>query len=410
MLLSRRSLGLFTSAAAACWTLGGPRTAGAGPIAAGADVVGAPKTELPTPALVLDLDRFEANVARLSAHAAATGKRLRPHAKTHKCVAIARRQQAAGAIGVCVATVPEAEVMARGGIGGILLASPLASPGKARRIAELSREHTVTVAVDHPDAVAAYQHAADAAGTTLDVLVDLDLGDGRTGATSAEAALRLGEAVTRSSRLRLRGLQGYSGGSSHVRGFAARRDHSLAALAPIVALKQRFAAAGLPADILSGGSTGTWDIDATVPEVTELQCGSYVAMDAEYQGIGGPAGDVFDAFAPALGVLVTVVGTNHAGRATVDGGFKAFATDRPIGPVCRDLPGVTYRFRGDEFGILSWADGPPPVQRGDRVELIPPHCDPTVNLYDRIHACRGDRVEAVWSVMDRLACGGAAGP
>jgi D-serine deaminase-like pyridoxal phosphate-dependent protein len=113
---------------------------------------------------------------------------------------------------------------------------------------------------------------------------------------------------------------------------------------------------------------------------------------------------------PALGVLLTVVSTNHAGRATFDGGFKAFATDRPIGPVCRDLPAVAYRFRGDEFGILSWADGPPPVQRGDRVELIPPHCDPTVNLYDRIHACRGDRVEAVWSVMDRLACGGGAGP
>lgn len=410
MPIPRRSLGLLAGAAATRWALGPPRPAGAVPVAAVTDMVGGPKADLPTPALVLDLDRFEANVARLAAHAAATGKQLRPHAKTHKCVEVARRQQAAGAIGVCVATVPEAEVMARGGIGGILLASPLASPAKARRIAALSRERTVTVAVDHPDAVAAYQHAADAAGTTLDVLVDLDLGDGRTGATSTEAALRLGEAVVRSGRLRLRGLQGYSGGSSHVHGFAARRAHSLAALARLVALKERFTAAGLPAEILSGGSTGTWDIDSTVPELTELQCGSYVAMDAEYRGIGGPTGDVFDAFAPALGVLVTVVSTNHAGRATVDGGFKAFATDRPTGPVCRDLPAVAYRFRGDEFGILSWADGPPPVQRGDRVELIPPHCDPTVNLYDRIHACRGDRVEAVWSVMDRLACGGTGGP
>jgi 3-hydroxy-D-aspartate aldolase len=405
MPISRRSLGLLAGAGATRWALG---PAGAG--AAVPAVVGMPKTDLPTPALVLDLDGFEANVTRLAAHAAATGKRLRPHAKTHKCVEVARRQLAAGAIGVCVATVPEAELMARGGIGGILLTSPVASPAKAQRIAALSRERILTVTVDHPDAVTAYHRAADAAGTTLDVLVDLDLGDGRTGATSTEATLRLAEAVVRSSRLRLRGLQGYSGGSSHVSGFAARRVHSLAALTRAVAVKERLVAAGLPADILSGGSTGTWDIDTAEPELTELQCGSYVAMDAEYRGIGGSKSDVFDALEPALGVLVTVVSANHAGHATVDGGFKAFATDRPIGPVCRGLPGVTYRFRGDEFGILSWADGPPPVRRGDCVELIPPHCDPTVNLYDRIHACRGDRVEAVWSVMDRLACGAAGGP
>lgn len=190
----------------------------------------------------------------------------------------------------------------------------------------------------------------------------------------------------------------------------AKTDLPTPALARLVALKERFAAAGLPAEILSGGSTGTWDIDSTVPELTELQCGSYVAMDAECRGIGGPTGDVCDAFAPALGVLVTVVSTSHAGRATVDGGFKAFATDRPIGPVCRDLPAVAYRFRGDEFGILSRDDGPPPVRRGDRVEPIPPDCDPTVNLDDRIHACRGDGVEAVWSVTEPLACGGADGP
>lgn len=366
-------------------------------------VEGVTKDDLPTPALLLDLDHFEQSVAKMAAHVAARGKQLRPHAKTHKCVEIARRQLGAGAIGVCVATVPEAVLMTRAGIPGVLLASPIASPAKARRLAGLVHDGgSLMVTVDHPDAVAMYERAAESAGVELDVLVDLDVGDRRTGTLPDESALRLGDAVERSPRLRLRGLQAYSGGSSHVIGFAQRREHSERALAPAAAMRARFRRSGLPAEILSGASTGTYSIDSQMEELSELQCGSYIAMDVEYRDIGGEDGGPYADFAPALSVLVTAVSGNHSGQVTVDGGFKAFATDRAFGPEVKERPEINYRFRGDEFGVLSWDDGQAPLRRGDRLELIPPHCDPTINLYDRIFACRGHRVEAVWPVMDRL--------
>lgn len=373
------------------------RLAQAGPVS------GITKADLPTPALLLDLALFEQNVATMATHVSTHGKQLRPHAKTHKCPEIAHRQRAAGAIGVCVATVPEALVMARAGVKGILLASPIASPNKAKQLAKLVQEGgSLLVTVDHPDTVSMYQQAAEWADVELDVLVDLDVGDQRTGAVPDERALRLGEAVVAASRLRLRGLQAYSGGSSHVIGFKERSQHSQAALAAAAKMRHRFQQAGLPAEILSGASTGTYNIDSQLPELSELQCGSYAAMDAEYQQIGGVDGDVFTDFAPALSVLTSVVSVNHPGFVTVDAGFKASATDRPIVPQPKNLPSVSYRFRGDEFGILSW-DAPQQVlHRGDRVELIPAHCDPTINLYDRIFACRGEQVEAIWSVMDRL--------
>jgi D-serine deaminase-like pyridoxal phosphate-dependent protein len=166
--------------------------------------------------------------------------------------------------------------------------------------------------------------------------------------------------------------------------------------------RERFEQSGLPAEILSGTSTGTHNIDAEFPGVTELQVGSYVCMDVDYLRIGGPAGPVFKEFAPALSVLATVVSLHHRGRATIDAGFKAFATDRTFGPEAKDAGGLTYTFGGDEFGILTWEDTSEGVKLGTRLEFIVPHCDPTVNLYDRIYACRDDRVEEIWSVMDRL--------
>jgi D-serine deaminase-like pyridoxal phosphate-dependent protein len=364
---------------------------------------GVMKLDLPTPALLLDLDIFERNVANMAAYASQHGKALRPHAKTHKCTEIAKRQIQAGAVGVCVATVPEARVMARAGINEVLLASPIASPSKATQLAELARNGcAIIVAVDHLQQVEMYERAAAELGVSLGVLVDLDVGDKRTGAMPGEDAVKLADQVMRSKHLTLRGLQAYSGGSSHVPGFAERKNHSHQALAAAVATRERFHRSGLPADILSGTSTGTYNIDSELEGMTEMQAGSYVAMDVDYRRIGGQSGELYDDFGPALTVLATVVSANHRGQATIDAGFKAFATDRPFGPETKNLAGVSYRFRGDEFGILSWDGNDPPVQLGDQVELITPHCDPTVNLYDRIYACRGDKVEGIWSVMERL--------
>ena len=343
------------------------------------------KQQLPTPALLLDLDKFETNLARMAARIKESGKSLRPHAKAHKCVEIANRQVAAGAIGVCVATVTEAELMASTGIPGLLLTSPVADPLKMARIVNTG----AMVVVDHIQQVAWYDQAASAAGKKLDVLVDLDVGDHRTGARSPEDAAEIAEAVDQAANLELRGLQAYSVLGSHAGGLeerqrVSRESFQIASRALGIMLRR-----GLSTEIVTGGSTGTWEIDTAVPDLTELQAGSYVLMDLAYRREG------LD-FEQALTVMATVVSANHAGFVSVDAGYKAFSTDRGYGPEAVDLPGGKYRWGGDEFGYVDMPDGLPKL--GSRLEFIPPHCDPTTSLYDRIYACRGANVETVWPV------------
>ena len=343
------------------------------------------KQQLPTPALLLDLDKFETNLARMAARIKESGKSLRPHAKAHKCVEIANRQVAAGAIGVCVATVAEAELMASTGIPGLLLTSPVADPLKMARIVNTG----AMVVVDHIQQVAWYDQAASAAGKKLDVLVDLDVGDHRTGARSPEDAAEIAEAVDQAANLELRGLQAYSVLGSHAGGLeerqrVSRESFQIASRALGIMLRR-----GLSTEIVTGGSTGTWEIDTAVPDLTELQAGSYVLMDLAYRREG------LD-FEHALTVMATVVSANHAGFVSVDAGYKAFSTDRGYGPEAVDLPGGKYRWGGDEFGYVDMPDGLPKL--GSRLEFIPPHCDPTTSLYDRIYACRGANVETVWPV------------
>ena len=348
------------------------------------------KQQVPTPALLLDLDKFEANLARMAAHVKESGKALRPHAKAHKCVEIAKRQIAAGAIGVCVATVAEAELMAAAGIPGLLLTSPVADPLKMARLVRTG----AMVVVDHLQQVAWYDQAAAEAGRKLDVLVDLDVGDHRTGAATPEGAAEIAEAVDLAPNLELRGLQAYSVLGSHAGGLEERKRVSaeafrIASRAIGIMLRR-----GLSTEIVSGGSTGTWEIDTAVPDLTELQAGSYVFMDLAYRREG------LD-FEHALTVLATVVSANHPGFVTVDAGFKAFATDRGYGPEPIGLSGSNYRWGGDEFGYVDVPDGLPKLR--SRIEFIPPHCDPTVNLYDSIYACRGEFVEAVWPLKKRTS-------
>lgn len=366
-------------------------------------VTGLTKDDLPTPALLLDLDGFDANVQKMAAHAKAAGKSLRPHAKTHKCVQVARRQISAGALGISVATVPEAEMMVAGGVRGVLLTSPIVTPQKIERMVRLlEHDPSLMVALDSAKAAELYQQAAAVAGQTLNVLVDVNVGDQRTGVLPGEPALKLAQTVAKYKNLKLRGVQSYSGSSSHVVGFEARRAYSHEAMSQAAETRDLLLKHSLPAEILSGGSTGTYNIDSELAGVTELQVGSYVFMDVDYRRIGGRGGDVYEDFAPSLTVLTTVVSANHADRVTLDAGIKAFATDRAFGPEPKDLDGVTYRFGGDEFGILNLESPSRPIQLGDRLEFIIPHCDPTVNLYDRLFACHGESVQEVWSVMGRL--------
>jgi 3-hydroxy-D-aspartate aldolase len=343
--------------------------------------------ELPTPALLLDLDTFETNVATMAAHVKASAKSLRPHAKAHKCPEIARRQIAAGAIGVCCATVAEVELMTSAGIPGVLLTSPLADPAKMARVAATG----AMVVADHVQQVTWYNEAARATGRKLDVLVDLDIGDHRTGASSREQAVAVAEAIDTADSLVLRGIQAYSVVGSHAGGLEQREQVSKDAFARVKQWMGILLRRGLSCDIVSGGSTGTWQIDTRVRDLTELQAGSYVLMDIAYRKEGLE-------FAPALNVLGTVVSANHAQFVTVDAGFKAFSTDRPYGPEPLGLPEATYRWGGDEFGYVENAT----LNLGDRVRFLAPHCDPTINLHDRLYVVKGEAVVDEWP-LKRLA-------
>jgi D-serine deaminase-like pyridoxal phosphate-dependent protein len=273
--------------------------------------------------------------------------------------------------------------MASAGITGILLTSPLADPRKMARVIATG----AMVVVDNAQQVTWYDEAAKAAGRRLDALVDLDVGDHRTGARSKDQALAIAEQVDIAENLELRGIQAYSVVGSHAGGLEERQRVSQEVFAQVYQLLGTMLRRGLCCDIVTGGSTGTWEIDTQIADLTELQAGSYVFMDMAYRKEG------LD-FANALTVLGTVVSANHDAFVTVDAGFKAFSTDRGYGPEVLAHPGAAYRWGGDEFGYVDGAK----LALGDRVRFLPPHCDPTVNLYDRIYACRGQSVEAIWPV------------
>ena len=371
-------------------------------LARGVGIEGVTKADLPTPSLLLDLDAFEANISRMADHAHRAGLAVRPHAKTHKCSEIARRQVGAGALGVCVATIREAEAMAAAGIGGLLLTSETVGPNKIHRLMRLCTEHPDTMAVvDHAGNAEQLDEAARAAGVQLDVLLDVDPLGRRTGIPPGPGAVALAERIDRLVNLRLRGVHGYCGASSHVKGFEERKEHSERYMEPVLESYFAMRKKGLPVEIMSGASTGTYNIDSVLEGITELQVGSYALMDVDYRIIGGRGGEVYDDFQCALHVLATVISKNHDDVATVDAGLKAFATDRSFGPDVARPAGLAYEFQGDEHGALRLPDGELSVALGDKIELVVPHCDPNVNLYDRMYCMRGEHVRQVWKIDAR---------
>ena len=365
-------------------------------------ISGVRKTDLPTPSLLLDLDLFEANIETMARHAASRSIGLRPHSKTHKCPEVARRQLDAGALGISTATVSEAETMARAGISGLLITSEIADPNKFQRVVRLTRHHPDTMAVvDHPWQAEQMNEAAGAGGVRLNIMVDIDPANRRTGVEAGEPALRLAREVDRLPHLNLRRVHCYCGKSSHVHGFEERRRHSMESMAAPLETFSRMEREGLPVEIFSGCSTGTYNIDSEIEGITEMQAGSYVFMDLDYRLIGGRGGEVYDDFNSALTVLSTVTSRNLSGQATVDAGLKAFSTDRTFGPQPVGIEGAGFRWGGDEHGILVLDGAAADVSLGEKLEFYPPHCDPTVNLYDRIYCTRGDQVVEVWPILGR---------
>jgi D-serine deaminase-like pyridoxal phosphate-dependent protein len=373
------------------------------------DPRGLTKAAIPTPALVVDLDAFESNIKKMADHCAQAKVGFRPHAKTHKCPAIAKRQMAAGAKGICAATVPEAEALAAAGIRGILLTSPIVDKEKiARMVALASGGGDVMLSVGSQRQANLLAEAADAARVDISVLVDLDVGDRRTGSLPGEPALQLAKHIASASkRLRVAGVQAYAGHASHTVGFEERQKVSRAAIAKAVETRRLLEKSGFDAKILSGGSTGTYNIDSAIDGMTELQVGSYVFMDVDYRRIGSSGGQaIYTDFQPSLTILTTVVNTTHSDRVTIDAGTKAVDTTTTNLPQlltrsASEGPRLTYSKAGDEFGALTSESGGKLPALGDRLEFIVPHCDPSVNLYDRLYACRGEKVESTWPIAAR---------
>ncbi|MEP7337640.1 MAG: DSD1 family PLP-dependent enzyme [Acidobacteriota bacterium] len=364
---------------------------------------GLTKADLATPALVLDLDLLDANIAKMAAHARAAKINLRPHGKTHKCPQIAERQIKAGAIGLCVATIREAEAMSAAGIKDLLITTELVGKPKIERLIKLTRRAPETMsAVDSTVHARQLSEAAVAAKINLNVMMDVDPAGRRTGVPAGEQAIKLAEQIVKLPNLKLRGIHGYSGASAHVSTFEARRNHSIERMTPVLETFHRLKKAGLPVEIMSGGSTGTYNIDCELAGMTELQTGSYVFMDVEYRSVGGKSGAVYEDFTPSLTVMATVISKSYDDRATTDAGIKAFSTDRVKHlPEIKGATGVTLSYGGDEHGILTLNNPSREFKIGDRVEFIIPHCDPNVNLYDRIYCTRGEKVVDVWRTVGR---------
>jgi len=369
-----------------------------------ADLIGVPggRDLLATPALVIDLDRLESNISRMAAHARAKGIALRPHAKTHKSVEIARRQIAAGAPGICVAKLGEAEALAEGGIDSILVTSPVVTDRAIARLVALNARMGELMAVcDNAVVAGRLAAAAGAAGKPLKLLVDIDPGFGRTGVPAGDEAASLVHAIARNPAFEFCGLQCYAGHLQHLESRNERRDKSLAALTGLAEFSRRLQREGITPGIVSGGGTGTFDIDPDARILSELQVGSYIFMDRQYNEVweksGGPA-----PFETALFVQTTVISANRDGVATTDAGLKAFATDAGTPAIAHGAPeGASYFFFGDEQGGIFYSPGARRLQPGDVVRCAVPHCDPTVNLYNFYHAIRGDTLEAIWPVDGR---------
>jgi len=352
------------------------------------ELIGQPGSRgmIPTPAAVLDLDAFDRNVAKMAARAKAAGLALRPHAKSHKCSALAARQIEAGAVGICCAKLAEAEAMALAGIEAILVTSPIAggfAAERAARLADLLADFRIVV--DHVDGVA---ELAAAATSPIQVIIDVDVGLGRTGVGSPEQAAQVAQAILLEPNLKLIGVQGYGGAWQHMEGANVRADAVAAGMARLSAAISAIREAGGTVEVVTGGGTGTFAADAAQGVLTEVQPGSFAFMDREYRE--ALKSDPDGAFEQSLFVATTVISANHPKWVTVDGGLKAFSTDGPAPlPFTPKFAGCGYRFFGDEHGMLMRPEGAT-VARGERVELVPGHIDPTLDRYDVLHLVRGD--------------------
>src|SRR5712671_3207539 len=364
--------------------------------------IGMTLDEVDTPALIVDLDAFERNLHRLPDRIAGTGVRARPHAKTHKCPVIALKQVALGAVGVCVQKVSEAEAMVQGGVPDVLVTNEIVGRQKLRRLAALAHNAHIGVCADDPSQVRALDEAAGEAAVTLPVYVEVNMGGNRCGVQPGEPALALARQITQTPHLTFGGLQAYHGSAQHLRGWEERRQAIAQAADKAGHTRDLLARHGIECPAVTGAGTGTFEFEAASGVYTELQCGSYIFMDADYGRNLDKDGQPIRGFDPSLFVWATVMSRPSQDRAIVDAGLKALGMDSGP-PTVWDEPAATYERASDEHVNIGIGSATNRLNLGDKVRLVPGHCDPTVNLYDWYVGIRGDRVEALWPITARGA-------
>ena len=362
--------------------------------------IGMSLDEVDTPSLMIDLDAFEVNLRRLPTQLAGRPVRLRPHAKTHKCPVIALQQVELGAVGVCVQKVGEAEAMVQGGVRDVLVTNEIVGQQKLRRLMALAHLARIGACADDPLQVRALEASAGEAGITLSVHVEVNMGGNRCGVEPGEPALALAREIAAQPHLAFAGLQAYHGSAQHLRGWDERRQAIEQAAHKAAETRDLLARSGIPCPSVTGAGTGSFEFEAASGVYTELQCGSYIFMDADYGRNLDRDGAPVSTFRPSLFVWATVMSRPTEERAIVDAGLKALAFDSGP-PLVWDEPAALYERASDEHGRLAVTSATNRLRIGDKIRLVPGHCDPTVNLYDWYVGIRGNRVEALWPITAR---------
>jgi len=362
-----------------------------------AAAIGQALEEVDTPALILDLDAFEKNLSALDESLRGKSVRVRPHAKTHKCPEIAKRQLAAGAVGVCCQKVSEAEALVEGGITDILVSNEVVGAPKIARLVELSRHARIGVCVDNIENLRQLENSP----AKLDVYVELEVGMGRCGVAAGQAAAALAKQIDAAPGLKFLGLQAYQGRAQHLEYYAERAKAIESAAAAVRLSKEAIEREGMRCEVIAGGGTGTFMFEGRSNLWTELQCGSYIFMDGEYSALKGSRGEPYEEFEQSLFVLSTVMSVAGEGRAILDAGLKSYSLEKGLPTIHGPHVGRLIK-ASDEHGTVELAPGAF-LQLGTKLKLAPSHCDPTINLHDQYVCIRNDRVEAIWPILARGA-------
>ena len=358
--------------------------------------------DVDTPALLLDLDAFEFNIQLMAGFAEKFKINHRPHAKTHKSPLVAQKQIVAGAVGQCCQKVAEAEILVAGGISDVLVSNQIVGRRKLDRLAGLARNANISVCVDDQDNINEINAAAQRFNANIEVLVEVDIGAGRCGVAPGKAAVELAKSISKNSNLTFGGLQAYQGKAQHIRGFGERKIAIEKAGKLVKETVHLLSEADFECRLVTGAGTGTFQFEADSGIWNELQAGSYCFMDADYGLNLNESGEFIDTFRNSLFIWSTVMSHPTKDRAVIDAGHKAASIDSGL-PHVADVKDVTYVSASDEHGSLALGPDPVDIKIGQKLRLIPGHCDPTVNLHDWYIGIRNGIVESIWSVEARGA-------